>query len=263
MDFSQIKMVVTDMDGTLLNSKHQVSPRFFEIFAALQQKNIQFVAASGRQYHSIVDKLNPIKEDILVIAENGALVKEKEHELLVTPIQQHLKDELLEIIEEIEGAHAMLCGKYNAYFDEKSASFLGDLKEYYSNYEIHKNLRDVTDQIIKIAVYHNQNAEAHIYPALKDLEHLLKVKVSGLYWVDLNHSNAHKGFALDKLMKDHGLASHEVMVFGDYNNDLEMLELSDYSFAMANAHPNVKKVAKYETASNDDYGVERILEQLV
>ncbi|MEX0363626.1 MAG: HAD family hydrolase, partial [Allomuricauda sp.] len=172
MDFSQIKMVVTDMDGTLLNSKHQVSPRFFEIFAALQQKKIQFVAASGRQYHSIVDKLNPIKEDILVIAENGALVKEKEHELLVTPIQQDLKDELLGIIEEIEGAHAMLCGKYNAYFDEKSASFLGDLKEYYSNYEIHKNLRDVTDQIIKIAVYHNQNAEAHIYPALKDLEHL-------------------------------------------------------------------------------------------
>ncbi len=251
------------MDGTLLNSKHEVSSRFFEIFSALKQKNIKFVAASGRQYHSIVDKLNPIKEDILVIAENGALVKEREQELLVTPIQQGLKDELLEIIDGINGAHAMLCGKYNAYFDERSASFLGDLKEYYSNYEIHKDLGRVTDEIIKIAVYHNQNAEKHIYPALRDLEHMIKVKVSGLYWVDLNHSNAHKGYALDKLMADYGLSSQEVMVFGDYNNDLEMLELSDYSFAMANAHPNVKKVAKYQTDSNDNFGVEQILEQLV
>ncbi|MCL6267856.1 HAD family hydrolase [Flagellimonas myxillae] len=263
MDLSQIKMVVTDMDGTLLNSNHEVSPRFFEIFTALQQKNIQFVAASGRQYHSIVDKLKPIKEEILVIAENGALVKDKDRELLVTPIQQDLKDELLEVIDQIEGAHAMLCGKYNAYFDGRSAAFLGDLKEYYSNYEIHESLKDVTDEIIKIAVYHNQNAETHIYPALKDLEHLLKVKVSGLYWVDLNHSDAHKGYALEKLMKAQGLSSNEVMVFGDYNNDLEMLELSDYSFAMANAHPNVKKVAKFNTASNDDFGVERILEQLI
>lgn len=251
------------MDGTLLNSKHEVSPRFFELFQLLQQKNIQFVAASGRQYHSIVDKLNPIKEDILVIAENGALVKDKEKELLVTPIQQELKTQLLQIINNIEGAHAMLCGKYNAYFDERSSTFLGDLKEYYSSYEIHKNLGDVTDEIIKIAVYHNKNAETYIYPALKELEHMLKVKVSGLYWVDLNHSDAHKGYALDKLMKANGIASDEVLVFGDYNNDLEMLELADYSFAMANAHPNVKKIANYETSSNDDFGVERILEKLL
>lgn len=53
------------------------------------------------------------------------------------------------------------------------------------------------------------------------------------------------------------------MVFGDYNNDLEMLALSDYGFAMANAHPNVKKVAKYSTLSNDDNGVEHILKMLV
>ena len=53
------------------------------------------------------------------------------------------------------------------------------------------------------------------------------------------------------------------MVFGDYNNDLEMLALTDYSFAMANAHPDVKKIAKYETRSNNDFGVEQILEKLI
>lgn len=263
MDLSQIKMVVSDMDGTLLNSKHQVSDRFFELFQALTKRNIRFVAASGRQYHSIVDKLDPIRENILVIAENGALVKDKDKELLVTPIEHDLKNNLLSIVDRIEGAHAMLCGKYNAYFDGKSTPFLEQLKEYYSSYEIFDNLHEVKDEIIKIAVYHSTNAEEFIYPAMKDLESQVKVKVSGLNWVDLNHSDAHKGHALKKLMDAYGLQSHEVLVFGDYNNDLEMLELSDYSFAMANAHPNVKQIAKYETLSNDEFGVEHILERLV
>ena len=64
------------------------------------------------------------------------------------------------------------------------------------------------------------------------------------------------------LMQGYGLTSQEVMVFGDYNNDLEMLSLSDYSFAMANAHPNVKKVARFETLGNNAYGVEVVLERI-
>ena len=53
------------------------------------------------------------------------------------------------------------------------------------------------------------------------------------------------------------------MVFGDYNNDLEMIEQADYSFAMQNAHPNVTKAARYSTKSNNENGVEHILEQLI
>ena len=53
------------------------------------------------------------------------------------------------------------------------------------------------------------------------------------------------------------------MVFGDYNNDLEMLALGKFSFAMANAHPTVKKMANYHTLSNDELGVEVILKKLL
>ena len=63
MDLSQVKMVVSDMDGTLLNSNHEVSEHFFELFEKLKAKNIQFVAASGRQYHSMVSKLQRIQDD--------------------------------------------------------------------------------------------------------------------------------------------------------------------------------------------------------
>lgn len=251
------------MDGTLLNSKHEVSNRFFEIHRELKQKNIQFVAASGRQYHSMADKLREIHDDIIFIAENGAFIKEGEHELSVEPIDHSLKNELLDIVEHMEGAHAMLCGKYKSYFDGNSLSFLNQLKEYYSCFEIVDDFKKVNHEIVKIAVYHDSSAEEYIYPKVKHLENKVKVKVSGQHWVDLNHVEAHKGNALRKVMEAHKIKPSEILVFGDYNNDLEMLALADHSFAMANAHPNVKKVANYETTSNDNFGVERILEQLV
>ncbi|NND80334.1 MAG: HAD family phosphatase [Maribacter sp.] len=263
MDLSQIKMVVTDMDGTLLNSKHAVSDRFFELFEELKKRNIVFVAASGRQYHSIVDKLEVIKDDITVIAENGALVKKQEKELLVTPLGNHLRKSLLESVDAIYGAHAMLCGKYKAYFDEKSIPFLEELKEYYASYEIHESLSGISDEIVKIAVYHDTSAEEFIYPAMKRFNEQIMVKVSGQHWVDLNHSKANKGYALRQVQEHFGILEEETLAFGDYNNDLEMLQNARYSFAMENAHPQVKTVANYRTESNDNYGVERILEKLL
>jgi hydroxymethylpyrimidine pyrophosphatase-like HAD family hydrolase len=51
--------------------------------------------------------------------------------------------------------------------------------------------------------------------------------------------------------------------FGDYNNDLEMMALADYSFAMANSHPNILKAARYKTDGNDSFGVEKVLEKVL
>ncbi|MCB0374210.1 MAG: HAD hydrolase family protein, partial [Muricauda sp.] len=145
----------------------------------------------------------------------------------------------------------------------KSEAFLNMLREYYSEYRIVDNQMDVDEEVLKIAIYHFESSEQHIYPAVKHFEGDMKVKVSGANWVDISNINAHKGYALQKVMEQYQVQSHEIMVFGDYNNDLEMLELSEYSFAMANAHPNVLKTAKYQTSSNNDFGVERILEQLL
>lgn len=263
MDLSKVKMVVSDMDGTLLNSKHEVSDMFFEQFQELRKRGIYFVAASGRQYHSILNKLKAIEDDIFIIAENGALVKDKEKELLITPIQDGLKEDLLSRIEGINGAHAMLCGKYTSYFDGKSLPFLDLLKEYYSSYEMHENFSSVTDEILKIAVYHDTSTKDFVYPEMIDFENQIKVKVSGPKWLDLNHINANKGYALNQLMQHLGIQKNEVLAFGDYYNDLEMLNLVDYSFAMGNAQEQVKEVAKYLTLSNNDFGVESVLEKLL
>ena len=250
------------MDGTLLNSNHEVSSRFFELFKKMKQTGIHFVAASGRQYSSMISKLDSIKDDMIFISENGAYVKRQEEVLLTTPIKTENIHNILKLIKGVENAHPVLCSKNNAYVSGSSSKFINLLKEYYSEFEIVENQLNVTDEVLKVAIYHFEDSEQFIYPAVKHLEDALKVKVSGANWVDVSHQNAHKGFALEKVMEEYGISSNELLVFGDYNNDIEMLHLSDYSFAMANAHPNVKMVAKFETSTNNDFGVEVILEKL-
>ncbi len=251
------------MDGTLLNTNHEVSSRFFELFEELKKRDIIFVAASGRQYNSIVSKLDQIKNDIIIAAENGGYVVKQEQELLVTPLAHDKQIQILRDIENVEGVHPVLCGKRNAYLTGKSKAFENLLRQYYSAYEIVSDLTTVDAEILKVAVYHFESSENYIYPAVQHLEDQLKVKVSGPNWVDISSTNANKGFALQKLQKHYGITPLETMVFGDYNNDLEMLELAEFSFAMANAHPKVKEVANYETLSNDENGVEFILEKLL
>lgn len=259
MDLSHIKMVVTDMDGTLLNSKHEVSNRFFELFKVLKKKGILFIAASGRQHHSMVDKLTTIKDDMLFIAENGALIKDKDETLLTTPLPKEQLKTILDLVSNIEEAHPVLCSSNSAYVNGSSPEFLSLLKEYYTQFDVVENQLKINQEVLKVAIYHFENSEEFIYPSVQVLEDTLKVKVSGANWLDISHPDAHKGFAVKQVMKKYGIASNELLVFGDYNNDIEMLSLTDYSFAMANAHPNVKKVAKHETTSNNDFGVERIL----
>jgi len=263
MDFSKVKMVVTDMDGTLLNSNHEVSDRFFELFEKLKKRNILFVAASGRQYNSIIDKLYAIKDDILVIAENGAYVVQNEEELLSTPLGKEKRTTVLETLKGVPNIHPVLCGKKSAYLTNHSDTFINLLQQYYSDFEIVEDLHQVETEILKVAIYHFENSEQFIYPTVKHLEGDLKVKVSGANWVDISSPDANKGFALEKMQKRFEISPEETMVFGDYNNDLEMLGKAKFSFAMENAHDNVLEVANYKTTSNNDYGVERILEKLL
>jgi len=251
------------MDGTLLNSAHEVSGRFLEIFQELKERDILFVAASGRQYQSIVDKLVSIKDDILVIAENGGIAMQNGTELVSTPLDQTAKNKVLAILDPVENIYTVLCGKNKAYILGDSPEFEEKLQEYYSEYTVLDDLKAFEGEIFKIAVYHFESSEKYIYPSLKHLDGDLQVKVSGENWVDISSLDANKGYALQKLQELYGITPAETMVFGDYNNDLEMLAMADFSFAMDNAHPNVKEAANYATSSNDDFGVERILEKLL
>lgn len=254
---------MSDMDGTLLNSSHEVSPLFFDLFRELRRKDILFAAASGRQFNSIEEKLSSIKDDIIIIAENGGFAMHKGRELVSNPLERDIRNNVLAVLEQVADCYPVLCGKDKAYIQTTSNFFIDKLREYYTDYEILEDLKNHKGEIMKIAVYHHEDSETHIYPSVKQFEDRLKVKVSGENWVDLSHNDAHKGFALKKIQDEYAISPSETLVFGDYNNDLEMMALSEYSIAMENAHPNVLNAAKYRTLSNDSLGVERILQKLV
>jgi Cof subfamily protein (haloacid dehalogenase superfamily) len=263
MDLSKVKLVVTDMDGTLLNSKHEVSPLFFELFNKMIAHNILFVAASGRPHYSITEKFEPIKNDIIVVSENGGLVSKKNKILLSTPLKENNLSDIVSLINPLKNTHPVFCGKSKAYVRSSSKMLLNLLTEYYPNYVLIEDTSEIKEPVYKIALFHEENSEKYIYPHVKHLEADFKVKTSARHWVDISENLANKGHAIKLLQDSYSISSEETMVFGDYNNDLEMLKLGYFSYAMKNAHPNVKEAARFETKTNNEFGVEHILEILI
>jgi Cof subfamily protein (haloacid dehalogenase superfamily) len=265
IDFSKVKLVVSDMDGTLLNSKGEVSQQFFALFKELKKRNIHFCAASGRQHNSIVDKLSTIKNDIYIIAENGGIAKKGDEVFLSNFLEPEKVLKLIPILREIEGANIVLCCNDAAFIESKDERFIELFQEYYHSFELVENLMEIpkTTPVFKIAIYHFNSSEEFIYPVIKDLNNEVLLKVSGQNWLDISDEKANKGNALREVQKLLNVTKEETMVFGDYHNDIEMMQEADFSFAMKNAHSDIKKLANYSTESNDNFGVERILEKLI
>ncbi|WP_405609214.1 HAD family hydrolase [Polaribacter sp. Asnod1-A03] len=265
MNLSKVKLVVSDMDGTLLNSKHEVSPLFFELFSKLKQQNIHFCAASGRQYNSIVSKFEAIINEIFVISENGGLAKHKDELLVLNVLSADKIIKIITALRLVEGANIVLCGKDTALIESTDQEFINLFQEYYNDYKIVDDLIDFAskDDFLKIAIYHFESSEKFIYPVIKDLGNDLLIKISGTNWLDISDKKANKGNALREVQQILNVTKEETMVFGDYHNDIEMLQEADFSFAMKNAHKDIKEIANYTTESNDNFGVERIIEQLV
>lgn len=264
MDFSKIKLVVSDMDGTLLNSEGKVSDQFFKLFEKLQEKNIHFCAASGRQHNSIVSKLDAIKNQIYVIAENGGIVKQGENLLLSHFLKPNKIQEIIPTLRKIKGANIILCCDNVAYVESKDPHFVELFQEFYTSYQQVEDLMEVakTIPVFKIAIYHFESSEKYIFPVVEKFKNGVLLKISGKNWLDISDAKANKGNALKEVQKVLKIKKEQTMVFGDYHNDIEMMQEATYSYAMKNAHEDIKKIANFHTESNDNFGVERVLETL-
>ncbi|MEO7768325.1 MAG: HAD hydrolase family protein, partial [Ferruginibacter sp.] len=135
---------------------------------------------------------------------------------------------------------------------------------YYDRYDVVDDLLTVDDdQFLKIALCDLAGSEGNSYQFFRKEEDRLQVKVSGNIWLDLSHKLANKGRAIEVLQKKFGIDFEETMVFGDYLNDLEMMQQAAFSFAMENAHPDIKKVSRFVTKSNEDHGVTVVLLEML
>lgn len=259
-----IKLIATDMDGTLLNSEHELPKDFFTLFEELKRKNILFVAASGRQYYNLLHVFEKIADQMAFIAENGALVMYQGQEITSATIDAKLAAQVIDIVSQIPDADMVVCGKKSSYYNGEDPEFLYNIGLYYGRKQKVDDLKEHLDDCLKIAVFCHAGTEANVYPHLQHLSDTLQVVVSGKIWLDMMPIGINKGDALTTLQKHFNIQSDQTVVFGDYMNDIEMLEQTQHSYAMLNAHPSVKKAAHFITEySNDDDGVVKEIKKLL
>ncbi len=259
-----IRLIASDMDGTLLNSSHRLSDKFFPVFHQLRQHGIRFAAASGRQYFNLRKIFQAVENDVIFVAENGSYVVFRGQELLVADLEKTVVRQFIRRGRKIPGAYLILCGKKKAYIENTDPAFMAHMNLYFEKYEVVPDLMQVSDdQFLKFTVCDLAGSEKNSYPHYRDFENSFQVKVSGDLWLDISHSLANKGRALSLLQEKYAIGREQTLVFGDYLNDLEMMRQAHFSYAMSNAHQEVKKAARFVTGSNDEGGVITVLEKLL
>lgn len=250
-----IKLIATDMDGTLLNDEKKIDKIFWEVHKKLTEKGIYFVVASGRQYFNIRKNFENINKNLIIMAENGSIIMENEKEIFSKTLSKKDAIALIEVARKIPSANIIFCGKKKAYLEDNEPNFVREVEKYYEKYEVVEDITKVNDEALKITICDLTGAEENTYPHYKDYYDKFKVAVSGEIWVDVVDKNINKGVALASLQERLKIKKSETMVFGDYLNDCELMQQGDYSFAMENAHPELKKIAKYNGGDNNKAGV--------
>ena len=149
----------------------------------------------------------------------------------------------------------IFCGKKKAYIENDNPKFIEEVEKYYTRYEIVEDITKVDDEALKITLCDLTGAEENSFPYVKKYSEKYKVAVSGFIWIDITQKDINKGVGLRILQEKLGITKEETMVFGDYLNDYELMLEGAYSFAMENAHPDLKKIAKYNGGDNNDSGV--------
>ena len=260
-----IKLVFCDMDGTLLDEAGDLPQELGGILAELKERGVIFAPASGRQYAALLRHFRPWADDLLFCAENGAYVVRQGKEISSDTIAPAFCREILRRAAAIPEAYAVWCGKECAYVTSRNEGFFRQMRYYYTEYRIVADFSEVRDEAIKFSFCDPMHADAEhtIYPGLRTLGEDVKVVVSSEYWIDIMNKRTNKGAAVRRVQELLDVKPEECMAFGDYLNDIEMLGAVGESYAMENAHPEAKAVAKHIAPSNREHGVMRVLRRLL
>ena len=261
-----LRLIAVDMDGTLLDGDGRVPDALWPLLDRLHERGIRFAPASGRQLATLQRTFARHLDDIVFIAENGAYVVEGRSEISSDAMEPGFTAALVSRLRALADAGGdlgvVVCGKRSAYIERTDPAFLNEARKYYAKLEAVDDLLRVEDQILKVAIYDFADAAATA-PALEDLRATHQVVVSGAHWIDVMNAGVDKGVALRRLQAATGITREQTAVFGDYLNDLEMMDAASLSFAMANAHPDVAARARYRAPSNLDHGVITTIDKLL
>ena len=253
-----IKLILSDMDGTLLDSEGKLPPEFDAVMARLRERGVLFAPASGRQYDSLAATFARYVDTFLFLSDNGTMVRRRGQELFSNVMDRRRALEILDHAGDRTDTISVFCGKKAAYLlrSEKPERYMGELSKYFREIRLTDCFAAVEDEPIKTSFFTPAaDAAEKLYPLLRPYADSMQVVLASAYWVDVTNQGANKGMAVRKIQERMGLCPEECAAFGDYMNDKEMLESVYYSYAMENAYPEIRKTARFTTRSNDEHGV--------
>lgn len=259
-----IKLITSDIDGTLVtDGSHELNPELYDVILKLRARGIQFAAASGRQWLSIESIFGPIKEKVFYLSDNGAYVGIHGRRLFINPIERKTVMDMVQDIRTMDGLEALISGPDLVYAETDDQEFIDWMVHGY-RFRVQKvpDLTEVESEFIKISVYRKTDVEAHTKTLREKYGDRLKMTISGDMWLDCMKPGINKGQAVRLLQESLGIKPEETMAFGDQLNDIEMLQQAYYSFAVGNARDEVKAVARFQTDTNENDGVLKILKLL-
>lgn len=253
-----IRLIVTDMDGTLLDGERRLPRHFPAIANGLAERGIDWAIASGRQFANLRAQFDALGMHPDIIAENGALAVAGGEP---TPFFRDLTPmaffaDVIGAALAIPGATPVLCGAECAWVHVAHPENFEEVGYYFSATAHWQALDEVLGlEVCKVAVYH-PDAAACLWPHLSPFaSDDLRVILSSPHWIDVQPARINKGRALSALLARRGLRPEQAMVFGDYLNDAEMMTLGTHAVAMGNAHPDLKALCAHITRPNTEDGV--------
>lgn len=276
-----IKLIASDMDGTLLDDKMSISTDNASAIREAERQGIEFIVATGRAYSEAKPPLEEAGINCAMITLNGAQVFNKQGESILTAgIEKQLAHKTLDILD----AHDIYfeISTNTGVYSQQREKRIENISSYIStnmphltykmaiamaaahlsllniNYveDIHSLISEEKIEILKIIGFSIHGSKV-LRPIGSEIEQSsdLIVTSSSKNNIEINHKNAQKGIAVSRLAKNMNLTTDEVMTIGDNFNDISMLKWAGVSFAMDNAELDVKNYAKYQTTTNLDNGV--------
>lgn len=271
----QIKMIGLDLDGTLLNTKKELTNYSKDVLRRAIDKGVYVLVATGRPYIGIPEELRNFPGIRYALTSNGARILDTEKgEVLIEEFLP--KDAAIDSLEVFKKYDTM----YEIYFhgqgyaeEEKMAQ----IHKYQHNpnmWEYVRKSRRVVPDVMELAKKSSDDMEKvqglfadmnEREQAWKELAQDKRIELVGSlgYNIEINAAGVNKGKGLVKLGELLGIRREEIMACGDGDNDIVMLKEVGMGVAMANGEEAVKEAADYITESNDEDGVAKAIEKFV
>lgn len=269
-----IHLIAVDLDGTLLNSQHQVSERNKAVLARAAEKGITVVPSTGRAWAALPEEVKTMEFVRYFIMGCGSNSYDRKEDQELFRVDIFWKDAIA-ATRYLRGKEIYFdCYKYGLgytedrnwerlekYADEFTQELVRKTRKFVPNLE---ELFEEGSSCQKINLFfQSQEQRDQICRELREQNLRIQVDTSMPRCAEVYSKDAGKGRALRALCEHLGMNPAHVLAIGDSSNDLTMLEFAGVSVAMANAEEAAKRTAKYQTLSNAEDGVADFLERYV